>query len=68
MSNQIDRKNRLASARGMVKPQKLASLRRLRALRDKGSVIITGHDPEMWRTIPQAPARLTVPNPTTERS
>ena len=48
--------------------QMLVSLRRLRALRDKGSVIITGHDPEMWRTIPQAPARLTVPNPTTERT
>ena len=38
--------------------QMLASLRRLRALRDKGAMIITGHDPEMWETIPQAPARL----------
>jgi N-acyl homoserine lactone hydrolase len=39
--------------------QMLASLRWLRALRDKGTVIITGHDPEMWKTIPQAPALLT---------
>lgn len=39
--------------------QMLQSLHRLRALRDKGTVIITGHDPEMWATIPQAPARLT---------
>jgi glyoxylase-like metal-dependent hydrolase (beta-lactamase superfamily II) len=38
--------------------QMLASIRRLRALRDAGVMIITGHDPEMWRTIPQAPARL----------
>jgi glyoxylase-like metal-dependent hydrolase (beta-lactamase superfamily II) len=38
--------------------QMVASLRRLRALRDGGAVIITGHDPEMWRTVPQAPVRL----------
>ncbi len=39
--------------------QMLASLRRLRALRDKGTLIVTGHDPEMWTTIPQAPALFT---------
>jgi N-acyl homoserine lactone hydrolase len=39
--------------------QMLASLHRLRALRDKGTAIITGHDPEMWKTIPQAPVLLT---------
>ena len=38
--------------------QMLDSLRRLRALRDAGATIITGHDPELWRAIPQAPARL----------
>ena len=36
----------------------LESLRRLRALRDNGAMIVTGHDPELWETIPQAPARL----------
>ena len=40
--------------------QMLASLRRLRALRDDGAVIVTGHDPEMWQAVPQAPAPLTV--------
>ncbi len=40
--------------------QMLASLRRLRALRDGGTAVVTGHDPEMWKTIPQAPARFTV--------
>jgi glyoxylase-like metal-dependent hydrolase (beta-lactamase superfamily II) len=38
--------------------QMLASLGRLRALRDAGAMIVTGHDPETWRTIPQAPAPL----------
>jgi len=40
--------------------QMLASLHRLRALRDRGTVIITGHDPEMWQEVPQAPALLRV--------
>ena len=40
--------------------QMLQSLRRLRVLRDQGAIIITGHDPEMWRTVAQAPAPLTV--------
>jgi len=31
----------------------------IRRLRDAGAMVITGHDPEMWRTIPQAPHRLT---------
>ena len=48
--------------------QMLKSLRRLRALRDNGTVIITGHDPQMWETIPQAPARLTVTGGTAVRS
>jgi glyoxylase-like metal-dependent hydrolase (beta-lactamase superfamily II) len=39
--------------------QMLTSIRRLRALRDAGAMIITGHDPELWKTIPQAPSRLT---------
>jgi len=38
--------------------QMLDSIRRLRALRDAGAMIITGHDPEMWPMIPQAPRRL----------
>ncbi|HSQ05010.1 MAG TPA: N-acyl homoserine lactonase family protein [Burkholderiales bacterium] len=47
--------------------QMLVSLRRLRALRDTGTVIITGHDPEMWATIPQAPALLSVTERTAVR-
>lgn len=35
--------------------QMLATLHRLRALRDRGTVIVTGHDPEMWQSIPPAP-------------
>ena len=38
--------------------QMLDSLKRLRALRDEGAMVVTGHDPEMWKTIPQAPALL----------
>ncbi|MGB9381616.1 hypothetical protein [Candidatus Binatus sp.] len=41
----------------------LESIRRLRALRDRGAMIITGHDPELWETIPQAPDRLAAVNP-----
>jgi glyoxylase-like metal-dependent hydrolase (beta-lactamase superfamily II) len=33
----------------------LQSLRQLRALRDAGARIFYGHDPEFWRTVPQAP-------------
>lgn len=36
----------------------LDSLRRLRQLRDAGARIMYGHDPEFWKTIPQAPVRL----------
>jgi glyoxylase-like metal-dependent hydrolase (beta-lactamase superfamily II) len=32
----------------------LASLRRLRALRDAGAAIYFGHDPEQWATLPPA--------------
>jgi len=39
--------------------QMLDSLRRLRVLRDNGAMIITGHDPEMWKTVPQAPLPVT---------
>jgi glyoxylase-like metal-dependent hydrolase (beta-lactamase superfamily II) len=40
--------------------QMLESLRRLRAMRDHGAMIITGHDPEMWQTVAQAPSQLAV--------
>jgi glyoxylase-like metal-dependent hydrolase (beta-lactamase superfamily II) len=33
----------------------LASLRRLRSLRDAGARIFYGHDPELWEQVPQAP-------------
>jgi N-acyl homoserine lactone hydrolase len=38
--------------------QMIESLKRLRAMRDRGAMIITGHDPEMWETVPQAPNKL----------
>ena len=38
----------------------LASLRRLRALRDAGARLFYGHDPELWATVPQAPAEVRV--------
>jgi len=37
----------------------LASLHRLRALRDAGARLVYGHDPEFWATLPQAPAAFT---------
>jgi glyoxylase-like metal-dependent hydrolase (beta-lactamase superfamily II) len=36
----------------------LASLHRLRALRDGGARIVFGHDPVDWADVPQAPAEL----------
>jgi glyoxylase-like metal-dependent hydrolase (beta-lactamase superfamily II) len=36
----------------------LASIHRLRALRDGGARIIFGHDPEAWMDVPQAPAEI----------
>jgi glyoxylase-like metal-dependent hydrolase (beta-lactamase superfamily II) len=36
----------------------LAALRRFRVLRDAGARIVYGHDPEFWRTVPQAPAAV----------
>jgi len=36
----------------------LASLRRLRTLRDAGARLFYGHDPEFWATVPQAPAEV----------
>lgn len=38
--------------------QMLTSLHRLRALRDRGTLVVTGHDPELWQTVAQAPAPL----------
>jgi glyoxylase-like metal-dependent hydrolase (beta-lactamase superfamily II) len=35
--------------------QMLASLRRLRALEDAGARLFFGHDPEQWKSVPQAP-------------
>jgi N-acyl homoserine lactone hydrolase len=43
---------------GFDKEQEVASLRRLRALRDGGARMIFGHDPEQWASMPQAPASL----------
>jgi len=39
--------------------QMLASLDRLEALEQGGARIFFGHDPEFWRTVPQAPAQVT---------
>ena len=37
----------------------LASLDRLAALEQGGARIVFGHDPELWRTVPQAPDMIT---------
>jgi glyoxylase-like metal-dependent hydrolase (beta-lactamase superfamily II) len=36
----------------------MESLDRLQALKDRGARIFFGHDPEFWRTVPQAPAAI----------
>jgi hypothetical protein len=36
----------------------LASLDRLEALENGGARILFGHDPEFWRSVPQAPAAI----------
>lgn len=36
----------------------MESLQRLAALRDTGSTMIYGHDPQAWSSVPQSPARL----------
>jgi glyoxylase-like metal-dependent hydrolase (beta-lactamase superfamily II) len=36
----------------------LASIHRLRALRDAGARVIFGHDPDAWASVPQAPAEI----------
>ena len=36
----------------------LDSLRRIRALQTAGARIFHGHDPEFWKTVPQAPAEI----------
>jgi N-acyl homoserine lactone hydrolase len=43
---------------GFDKVQELESLRKLRALRDSGIPMIYGHDPDLWATVPQAPAPI----------
>ena len=41
------------------KEQMLASLDRLTALEKSGARIFFGHDPEFWKTVPQAPTAIT---------
>jgi len=36
----------------------LAVFKRFREMQGRGSRIMYGHDPEFWKTIPQAPVRL----------
>jgi hypothetical protein len=36
----------------------LAGFRRFRDLQVSGARIMYGHDPEFWKTVPQAPVRL----------
>jgi N-acyl homoserine lactone hydrolase len=43
---------------GFDKELELASLRRLRALRDGGARMVYGHDGEQWAALPQAPAPI----------
>ena len=38
--------------------QMLDSLKKLKALQDRGARIYYGHDPQFWKTVPQAPAAL----------
>jgi glyoxylase-like metal-dependent hydrolase (beta-lactamase superfamily II) len=38
--------------------QMLASLERLRALESAGARLVFGHDPEQWKSVPQAPAAM----------
>ncbi|WP_416899293.1 MAG: N-acyl homoserine lactonase family protein [Minwuia sp.] len=38
--------------------QMLESLRKLKALQDRGARIFYGHDPEFWKTVPQAPEAI----------
>jgi glyoxylase-like metal-dependent hydrolase (beta-lactamase superfamily II) len=40
------------------RPLMMASLDRLEALQRNGARLVFGHDPEFWRSIPQAPAPL----------
>jgi N-acyl homoserine lactone hydrolase len=43
---------------GFDKELELASLRRLRALRDAGARMVYGHDGDQWATLPRAPAPI----------
>jgi len=36
----------------------LAVFRGFREMRERGAAIMYGHDPEFWKTVPQAPVRL----------
>jgi glyoxylase-like metal-dependent hydrolase (beta-lactamase superfamily II) len=38
--------------------QVLAVFQRFREMQDRGARIMYGHDPEFWKTVPQAPVRL----------
>lgn len=38
--------------------QALSSLKLLRSLRDAGATVLYGHDPEQWKSVPQAPQLL----------
>jgi len=40
------------------KEDALAVFRRFREMRARGARIMYGHDPEFWKTVPQAPVRL----------
>jgi N-acyl homoserine lactone hydrolase len=54
---------------GFDKTQEVESIRRLRALRDGGTRMLYGHDPEQWATVPQAPEPVGVlPGATAHRA
>jgi len=44
--------------RGYDRDRMLATLKKLRRLRDAGARILYGHDPTAWATVPQAPAEV----------
>lgn len=49
----------LVLPRNIIDEEKtLESLQFLRAQRAAGARVLPGHDPQVWRTIPQAPERL----------
>ena len=36
----------------------IAEFRRIREMQARGAAIMFGHDPEFWKSVPQAPIRL----------